>query len=350
MATTALEHALFQASPGWLTASVDALLAAGIEVIAPVESDTGRVTLEPVAAGGDITLKYLNAVLPLKRVFFPETEVLLEFDNKPDGDVDLRTPPAGSDGPRVVMGCRPCDAAALDALDQVFQWDYDDVPYRAQRERTTVVTFACTEPDGHCFCTSVGGSPQDERGSDALVFIGDDGAALIKVLTDKGQALMDRLGGTVQPADESAAQPEPPAIEPKFSPDQVRAWLDDNFDHDFWKTATLNCVGCGACSYLCPTCHCFDIVDEAVWNHGERRRNWDCCSFGLFTLHASGHNPRSDQGARYRQRVMHKFKYFPERFDRIACVGCGRCVRTCGAGQSLVRTLNAIETLQAAGE
>ncbi|UCE48236.1 MAG: 4Fe-4S dicluster domain-containing protein, partial [Phycisphaerales bacterium] len=102
--------------------------------------------------------------------------------------------------------------------------------------------------------------------------------------------------------------------------------------------------------YLCPTCHCFDIVDEANWHMGQRRRNWDCCSHPMFTKHASGHNPRPDQASRCRQRLMHKFKYFPERFGQIACVGCGRCTRACCVGQNLVSILTDIETKAKGGE
>ncbi|HUT37024.1 MAG TPA: 4Fe-4S dicluster domain-containing protein [Planctomycetota bacterium] len=348
MATTATAASLFQASAGWLAAAAEKLRAAGIEVLAPIEREQGRVDLAPLEGRNGLAANYLNTVLPLKRLSFPETEVILNYDKRENKDVALDVPSAPA-GERVVLGCRPCDASALAALDQVFEWDYDDVRYRQHRERTTVVAFACTEPDGHCFCTSVGGSPQGEAGSDVLAYPTKDGGALLKPLTEKGAQLMERLEGVVQPAPEGAKLPAPPLVKPKFDPDKVKPWLDEHFEDAFWTEATLACVGCGACSYLCPTCHCFDIVDEAVWNRGERRRNWDCCSFSLFTLHASGHNPRASQAARYRQRVMHKFKYFPERFGRLACVGCGRCVRTCGVGQSLVAVLADIEARNGTG-
>ncbi|NQT88810.1 4Fe-4S dicluster domain-containing protein [bacterium] len=345
-----VEQKTYQASQGWLKRAVDALVAAGVEVQAPVEEQAGNVALARVDSADAIAASYLNLLVPLKRVFFPETEVLLEFENDDDGGVTLSDPPELPSGGVVVLGSRPCDAAALTVLDRVFQWDYDDVPYRTRRERTTVVSFACAEPDATCFCTSVGGSPHGAAGSDVVVFPAADGGALLQVHSEKGEKLMELLGDAVTAAPADAALPDPPEVPPRFDPERVKTWLDDNFESSFWSEAALNCVGCAACSYLCPTCHCFDIVDEAAWNKGERRRCWDCCSFGLFTLHASGHNPRPDQAARYRQRVMHKFKYFPERFDAIACVGCGRCVRACGMGQSLSRVVAAIEANVEAGE
>ena len=348
MGTTVAAQALFLASPGWLKAAVEALGKAGVEAIAPVEKEKGVVTLAAITSPEAAVLGNGKTLLPLKQLFFPETEVLLGYASGNGGDVAVE-PEALPTGEMVVFGPRPCDAAALDVLDKVFQWDYDDVRYRARRERTTVVAFACARADAECFCTSVGGSPQGECGSDILAFAADDGGALLKVVTEKGQRLIERLGGAVCPAPEGTPLPTPPDIAPKFHPDKVKTWLDQNFEGRFWTEATLRCLGCGACSYLCPTCHCFDIVDEGTWNGGERRRNWDCCSFALFTLHASGHNPRPNQAARYRQRVMHKFKYFPERFGRLACVGCGRCVRTCGVGQSLVSVLTQIEAQTGTG-
>jgi len=105
--------------------------------------------------------------------------------------------------------------------------------------------------------------------------------------------------------------------------------LDEMYDDPFWDELHLRCLGCGVCTYLCPTCHCFDIVDEGNGAAGQRLRNWDTCQFALFTHHTSGHNPRPTGRERMRQRVMHKFNYFVSNFGDIACVGCGRCVREC---------------------
>jgi ferredoxin len=349
MAVTDVQHALYHAPAGWLETAAKALLEADTEVYAPTESQDGAADLTRLTDADGIALDYLNVRLPLKRLLFPATESLLEYDIAADGDIemDAAAPPSRE---AVVFGARPCDAAALEALDAVFNWDYQDTRYDQHRERTTIVAFACTAPDEHCFCTSLGGSPHGEAGSDVLAFLRDDGSALIKVLTEKGQALAERLDAVLEPAPEDAEPPSPPEVEEKVDPDQVNAWLDANFESDLWTDVALRCVGCGTCSYLCPTCHCFDIVDEAAWNRGERRRNWDCCSFGIFTRHASGHNPRPDQAARYRQRVMHKFKYFPERFGRLACVGCGRCIRHCGVGQNLLLILTDIEAQNAGDE
>ena len=107
----------------------------------------------------------------------------------------------------------------------------------------------------------------------------------------------------------------------------------------------MACLGCGACAYACPVCHCFDLQDESDKKECRRLRNWDSCGFGLFTLHASGHNPRPDQSARWRQRVTHKFSIYPQKFKTLACTGCGRCSRLCQAGMAIAETCERIEAL-----
>jgi ferredoxin len=129
----------------------------------------------------------------------------------------------------------------------------------------------------------------------------------------------------------------------KLQPEKIRGWLEKHFDDPLWKLIALRCHGCGACAFVCPACHCFDIVDEPEGvDRGTRRRSWDACQPALFTLHGSGHNPRKDQTARFRQRIMHKFNIYPARFGEVLCTGCGRCVRVCTAGMDLVAILGEI--------
>jgi ferredoxin len=102
------------------------------------------------------------------------------------------------------------------------------------------------------------------------------------------------------------------------------------YNNDIWSKVYESCLNCGTCTYVCPTCHCFDVQDEVFKEGGVRIRNWDSCMSWLFTIHTTGHNPRPSKKERVRQRFMHKFKYIPVKRDgEIGCVGCGRCVTLC---------------------
>jgi ferredoxin len=109
----------------------------------------------------------------------------------------------------------------------------------------------------------------------------------------------------------------------------------------------MSCIRCGVCTYLCPSCHCFDINDEiesASPFRGTRVRTWDTCQFPDFTMHSSGHNPRPDKASRLRQRLLHKFRYFVETTGQFMCVGCGRCISHCPVGIDIISVLEKVKS------
>ena len=114
-------------------------------------------------------------------------------------------------------------------------------------------------------------------------------------------------------------------------PDQLRdKVVTELFDAGFWEEVAFSCINCGTCTFLCPTCWCFDIQDEVYNGQVDRIRNWDTCMSPLFTLEGSGHNPRQNKFQRVRQRFMHKLKYYVDKYESgVQCSGCGRCVRFC---------------------
>jgi len=220
---------------------------------------------------------------------------------------------------------RSCEARGLALLDKIFDQDYKDEFYIAHRNRTIIVGLACEKPDQDCFCTSMESSPAESRGMDALLFNTEEGF-IIELCTDKGKNIFGSLGENLsKEAKEKfdAARGKKKDLVKRTV--NVTEKLNDIFTSDYWTTVSRSCLSCGICTYLCPTCHCFDLVDEEK----KRFRCYDGCAFPDFTLETSGENPRPTKRERYRQRVLHKFDYFKKNFGENLCVGCGRCIRHC---------------------
>ncbi len=326
---------------------VDSLLRAGITVIAPVRREQGgeKVEYRPIHSPAEIVLSGQPPVRPLKEVVFPPTEPLFNW-KQTKASVQIEEVPTEFKE-TVVVGARPCDAAALEIVDKVMGWDYRDELWFGRRQAVTVLSLACPQSDDSCFCTAVGLSPESTRGADWFMS-SVDGGFEIEILTPKGEKLLERCKDRCR--ETKGRTNAMPSLDAKvranlnIDPGKVREWLEKHFDDPLWSDVALRCHGCGACAFVCPTCHCFDIVDELDGiGRGQRRRNWDACQPALFTLHGSGHNPRKDQTARFRQRIMHKFNIYPARFGEVLCTGCGRCIRACAAGMDLISILSEID-------
>lgn len=331
-----------------LDALVRDLLSAGTVVVAPIQSNNeGRdsVVYGQVQNPGEMLLEGPQPLRPLKEIIFPPTETLFGW-RQVKSAIEIEQAPLNF-RETVIIGARPCDAAALEIVDRVMGWDYRDELWFGRRQATAVLAVACTSCDESCFCTSVGLSPTSSRGAD-MFLIPVEGGFAVEVLTPKGEALLERHKAhftemECPTKEQSSGLEEKVRANLDVRPEKIREWLERNFDDPLWKRIALLCHGCGACAFVCPACHCFDIVDEPEGiDRGRRRRNWDACQTALFTVHGSGHNPRKDQTARFRQRIMHKFRIYPERFGEILCTGCGRCVRVCAAGMDLPEILREI--------
>ena len=315
------------------------------DVFAPVKKD-GAICFEPLSSPEDVVFDYPNSLRTPKEFFFPQAEVLFTFK----GAERQTDKPAANTKPQVLFGLRPCDSKALLLLDSVFdQEDYQDPYYIEKRKNMVLVGLACRNPQSTCFCNSVGGGPFDKEGLDILVTELDDNRCYVEILTEKGEQLIaeDSSFKTAKKSDaqqvESVKKEAEAKIPTKVALEGLKEKLDGMFDNPVWDRIHERCLGCAVCTYLCPTCHCFALLDEKVSSQGQRIRNWDSCMFPIFTLEASGHNPRVSNRERMRQRIMHKFNYFVDNFGQTACVGCGRCLINCPVNmdiREIIETIN----------
>jgi len=276
-----------------------------------------------------------NTRLSAKKTVFPQSQVMFSFSLAASNEDQSSVKVEGLDvKPRAVVGIRPCDAASFLLVKRNFDNpEYPDPYWISAYGQTTLIGFACDQPQQTCFCTSVGSSPYGEDGLDLLV-AEDEDHYLAKSLTEKGDRLIEAAGWETGAEDaifderKDAAEAK---ISKKVATDRIKSCsAQDLFGASFWEEVAFPCLNCGTCTFVCPTCWCFDIQDEVKGTAGKRMRNWDSCMFPLFTLEGSGHNPRPSKEQRVRQRFMHKLKYYPDKYESdVQCVGCGRCIQLC---------------------
>jgi len=308
------------------------------EVIAPQFVD-GVLQFHPVHPNSELALNdSINTRYPPKSLFLPQTEVMLRYDPQRHKLENVKVLP----DKRIILGIRPCDAYAVTLLDTVFDTEENSDPYwLARRSSTIIVGLGCNNPHSTCFCTTVGNGPFNHEGMDALITEMDD-VYFIEPFSDKGDALFSGLPIASEEEQLKVKRHQTQVTESMtiaFETENLKQTLDNLFDTDFWGKISESCLGCGVCTFLCPTCFCFDIVDEVQRN--ERVRNWDTCMFRIYSQEASGHNPRPTRAERTRQRLMHKYSYLPDQIGKIGCTGCGRCVRYCPVGLDIRAMLRA---------
>jgi sulfhydrogenase subunit beta (sulfur reductase) len=326
-----------------------AVLAGSYDVHAPVTACDGSFEYAPVRTAEGLDGGRTVTGLSPKGIFFPKDEVLFQYDG--DG---IRSGEA-SGRPIAVWGMRGCDARSLALLDRVFgsavqkpgEERFQDPYWKARYDGAVIFGAVCVKPLSTCFCNWFGGSPSSTEGMDVQVTdLGD--AFLLAPVTPEGEELLRRMDMLTQAADTDLDASREVALRagammsPPFPLEGLDRRLPELFHDPAWAGIAAPCVNCGACTFACPTCHCFDVQDEGRNGRGRRLRVWDSCMFSSFTLEASGHNPRARSLERVRQRVMHKFSYFPANYGESLCTGCGRCVAVCPVGFDIRKVLRGL--------
>ncbi len=316
-----------------LTRWLESLLRERI-VIAPVRV-RGQTMFQPISSVNDIAFDFDNTTLSPKGWFFPPTETILTVE-RTDGRVNLLPATAGRDA--VIFGLRPCDAKGIALIDKPFLQEPADALYRERRSRTILIGLACRRTQAECFCTSMGTGPNDSSHVDILLTEVKNGY-VVQAVTERGKELVPQ--GLVG---RKGALPRPPKLQ--TVPTSGLTSATRRFFNDvYWERLADRCLHCNICAYVCPTCYCFDIRDYPDKGKVERVRSWESCQSPGFSLTAGGYDPRTRKGEKLRQRFAHKFLLFPEQFQEVACVGCGRCVRSCPVNIDIREIINELQQL-----
>lgn len=282
----------------------------------------------------------LNTNRSAKDLFFPQVENLAGFkvNGKQIEIVETRDPAEDF----VIFGVRACDCRSFSILDKVFLCDPVDTYYQSRREHATVVTMACTEPEETCFCTALGIDPTNPAGDVSCWTIGED--LYLQANTEKGEKLVASLSMLTdgeKPEQDTSVFDRLPLKDIDWSMFGGEHMME-RFNSPAWKSLAESCLGCGTCTFVCPTCQCYDVKDFKTKDGVQRFRCWDSCMYSDFTLMSAG-QPRPTQLERFRQRFMHKLVYYPSNHEgEFGCVGCGRCLQKCPISMNIVKVAKTI--------
>ena len=324
-----------------------AKIAASQSLYLPIKT-AGKTNYAAWTESADVDLDTLKTVRSPKDAFFPQSENLYSCQRE-EGKLKI-TPEQLQEEDFVVFGMKACDVRGVAVLDKVFLTDPVDSYYAARREHGTIVSLACNRPDTTCFCSAFGIDCADPEGDVATWFVGDE--LYWQAKTEKGEKLTALVCDLLTDADEAPAKQAQDAIRQtvKKLPNadlSLNGWgaeaVKTRFDSPVWETLYKPCLACGTCTFVCPTCQCYDIKDYTTGEGVQRYRCWDSCMYSDFTMMAHGNN-RNSQMQRFRQRFMHKLAYFPANNDGMfSCVGCGRCVDKCPSHLNIVKVIKAFE-------
>ena len=286
----------------------------------------------------------LNTVRSAKDFFFPQTENLMDFkvEGKNIEIVDTRSECEDF----VIFGVRACDVKSFEVLDRVFLAEPCDSYYKNRREHGVIMSLACIKPAETCFCGTFGIDAKEPEG-DVVCWKTDD-ALYMNAASEKGKALVESLSSLTEETDGKAVEEQKKQTASRLAKLPLAELSADAFGDgktsEFfnapeWSELSESCLGCGTCTFVCPTCQCYDIKDFNTGHGVKRFRCWDSCMYSEFTKMSAG-QPRLTQLERFRQRFMHKLVYYPTNNDGLfSCVGCGRCVSKCPIQMNIVKVM-----------
>jgi len=314
------------------------------EVFVPYKKGTFRFYQSYISSSENIVIGEARTTEPLKGFFTPAIEKVAE-DFNPEIPTQNRKPFA-------IVGVKACDLHGFLIQDQVFfKPDRPDPFYARAREDNLIISADCTLVLDTCFCLALGHNPYPESHFD-INLSEVEGGFVVEVGSPKGQIILEKHASLFQEANPTALNNKEEVrkrvvaevqnkVEEHEVPhqDQYQGMVERNYESKLWEEEAKRCVECGACTMICPTCHCFVLSDQKEGDQFSRCRQWDSCMFRDFARVAGGGNPRSQLAMRLHNRFEKKFDYFPKVANLYACTGCGRCISGCPANIDIRRVL-----------
>jgi formate hydrogenlyase subunit 6/NADH:ubiquinone oxidoreductase subunit I len=289
----------------------------------------------------------IAATMSVKPLFFPRSSKIMKYEANSSGTNILDDGQDPHAGQRVILGVKHCDARGLQVLEAVNKWDYIDSDFLKRRENTVIFSGRCDTAGTQCFCISLDYNLENLDAMDIAVISIGGGKICVQARTAKGEAFLKDNATGLSPAGAEASSGMKKQYETfagsfrlKMDYKDINEKMAKRFNSTAFEEASRSCVSCNTCAFICPTCHCFKISDEKIKDTGLRYKSYDSCNNVYFTLEAGGHNPRPAKYRRWRQRSMHKFVYYKERFGVNLCVGCGHCAISCPVNISIFEVVN----------
>jgi len=276
----------------------------------------------------DFELTYYRTVDPLKILFYLSRERVYPLTQKFHR--------------RIIIGVKACDLKALGLLDRaLLESGFTDPAYKKWRDNTLIISSDCDYIHTTCSCNLVNGFPYPENGFD-LNLSSIDGNYYIQIGSERCQEFVELMKKEITVADSTSSDFEIVKSNRKKIFDLLYE-KNNNLIHNgnysefryaagkLWEEASGECIGCGACTNICPTCYCLILNDESSEKEFVKVRSYDSCQWFGYARVAGGGTPRPKMTERFRNRYLCKFDYMQKNFGMTGCTGCGRCTEACAA-------------------
>lgn len=308
----------------------------------PVKHNGNSFCFEKFEETRELELNSYRTIDPLKILFYLFREKVYPLKNH--------------NAKRIILGAKACDLRALHLLDKaMMQSGFVDPVFKVWRDNTLVISSDCDQIHETCSCDLVKGHPYPEKGFDLNLSV-LDGNYLIEIGSERCSEFVELIKNEISVTNPTGQDKEKVKLNRekttvKLSEKNRNLYHSEKYSslrkvkHISWEEASEDCIGCGACTNICPTCYCLILNDESTGKDFVKVRSYDSCQWHGYARVAGGGTPRPKMTERFRNRYLCKFDYMHKNFGEIGCTGCGRCTEACAAKidfREVVKNVNSL--------